>query len=160
MFWLYNNFLCMGKLKIWATEVLNALFMRTKFWYRSATRPKARSGRRPQKNSVAMASSEAMFNADRGTPPPKMQIHQPPRPRSQQGRLERWRTRDTLQQVRGIRQQVVSITETSSWPVKHYPFRTQTKIKNYFYGRIRFFLKLIIKIILRDNTGFIGDIKT
>lgn len=37
---------------------------------------------------------------------------------------------------------------------------TQTKIKNYFYGRIRFFLKIIIKIILKANTGFIGDIKT
>ena len=37
---------------------------------------------------------------------------------------------------------------------------TQTKIKNYFYGRIRFFLKIIIKLILKTNTGFIGDIKT
>lgn len=50
--------------------------------------------------------------------------------------------------------------ETPARPVQHRPLSTQTKIKNYFYGRIRFFLKLIVKIILRENTGFIGDIKT
>lgn len=64
-----------------------------------------------------MASSEAMSNADRGMLH-MIQIHQPPRPRSQQGGLERRRTRNPLQQVRGVRQQMVSITETSSRPVK------------------------------------------
>jgi hypothetical protein len=55
---------------------------------------------------------------------------------------------------------VVFTSKTPPRSVNHHPLRTQTKIKNYFYGRIRFFLKLIIKIILRENTGFIGDIKT
>jgi hypothetical protein len=55
---------------------------------------------------------------------------------------------------------MVSASKTSPWQVTHKQPRTQTKIKNYFYGKIRFFLKLITKIILRVNTGFIGDIKT
>jgi hypothetical protein len=55
---------------------------------------------------------------------------------------------------------MVFTSKTSPWQVTKHQLRTQTKIKNYFYGRIRFFLKLIIKIILRENTGFIGDIKT
>lgn len=38
--------------------------------------------------------------------------------------------------------------------------RTQTKIKNYFYGQIRLFLKIGIIVILREEPGFINDIKT
>ena len=55
---------------------------------------------------------------------------------------------------------MVLAPKAPAWKVCNSTFRTQTKIKNYFYGRIRFFLKLITKIILRVNTGFIGDIKT
>ena len=38
--------------------------------------------------------------------------------------------------------------------------RTQTKIKNYFYGNIRFLLKIIVKHFSKKSTGFINDIKT
>jgi hypothetical protein len=38
--------------------------------------------------------------------------------------------------------------------------RTQTKIKNYFYGNIRYLLKIIIKNFLKQSTGFINDVKT
>lgn len=55
---------------------------------------------------------------------------------------------------------MVLVAETPAGTVRMPSLSTQTKIKNYFYGRIRFFLKLIVKIILRENTGFIGDIKT
>jgi hypothetical protein len=55
---------------------------------------------------------------------------------------------------------MVFTPKTSARPVIHSQCSTQTKIKNYFYGRIRFFLKIIIKFILKTNTGFIGDIKT
>ena len=38
---------------------------------------------------------------------------------------------------------------------------TQTKIKNYFYGNIRYLLKIILKIAFGKNrTGFVNDIKT
>jgi hypothetical protein len=43
---------------------------------------------------------------------------------------------------------------------KHLPGRTQTKIKNYFYGNIRYFLKIIIKFFNKKSTGFVNDIKT
>jgi hypothetical protein len=39
-------------------------------------------------------------------------------------------------------------------------FRTQTKIKNYFYGNIRYLLKIIVKYFYQKSTGFINDIKT
>lgn len=89
-----------------------------------------------------------------------IQLHKPPGPRREQVGLERRVAGDPLQQVRGVRQQMVPPAEAPARPVRHPPRSTQTKIKNYFYGRIRFFLKLIVKIILRENTGFIGDIKT
>lgn len=38
--------------------------------------------------------------------------------------------------------------------------RTQTKIKNYFYGNIRYLLKIIVKYFFKKSTGFINDIKT
>lgn len=44
--------------------------------------------------------------------------------------------------------------------VPHPLYSTQTKIKNYFYGNIRFLLKIIIKSILNIKAGFINDIKT
>jgi hypothetical protein len=50
--------------------------------------------------------------------------------------------------------------ETPSWTVLLTFFSTQTKIKNYFYGNIRYLLKLITKYYLRVSTGFINDIKT
>jgi hypothetical protein len=40
------------------------------------------------------------------------------------------------------------------------PRSTQTKIKNYFYGNIRYLLKLLLKSFVRTSTGFINDIKT
>ena len=88
------------------------------------------------------------------------QVYQPPGPGREQGGLERRGARDPLQQVRRARQQMVPAAEAPARPVPTHPLSTQTKIKNYFYGRIRFFLKLIVKIILRENTGFIGHIKT
>jgi hypothetical protein len=74
--------------------------------------------------------------------------------------MERRRTINFIQQIRRVWQQVVSIAKASTRSVLLPPPSTQTKIKNYLYGRIRFFLKIIIKILLRANTGFIGDIKT
>lgn len=100
-----------------------------------------------------------MSNAESGNSA-VTQVHQPPGPGREQGRLERRRARDPVQQVRRVRQQMVPAAETPARPVRMRSLSTQTKIKNYFYGRIRFFLKLIVKIILRENTGFIGDIKT
>ena len=39
-------------------------------------------------------------------------------------------------------------------------YRTQTKIKNYFYGNVRYLLKIIIKTVTSVKAGFINDIKT
>lgn len=44
--------------------------------------------------------------------------------------------------------------------VLHPGFRTQTKIKNYFYGNIRYFLKVVIRHFHRKSTGLVNDIKT
>lgn len=55
---------------------------------------------------------------------------------------------------------MVFTAKASAWSVKLSPCRTQTKIKNYFYGNIRFLLKIIIKSILKIKAGFINDIKT
>jgi len=55
---------------------------------------------------------------------------------------------------------MVFITKTPSWKVLLPSLRTQTKIKNYFYGNIRYFLKIIIKHFHRKSTGFVNDIKT
>jgi hypothetical protein len=47
-------------------------------------------------------------------------------------------------------------------PGRYFPnrLRTQTKIKNYFYGNIRYLLKIIVKYFFKKSTGFINDIKT
>jgi hypothetical protein len=55
---------------------------------------------------------------------------------------------------------VVPLTKTSARPVLLALPSTQTKIKNYFYGNIRYLLKLILKYFVRTSTGFINDIKT
>lgn len=91
---------------------------------------------------------------------PLIKIHQPPRPHSQQGTLERRGTLNSLCQIRRIWQQMVPSPETSPRQVHIHPFRTQTKIKNYFYGNIRYLLKIIVKYFFKKSTGFINDIKT
>lgn len=55
---------------------------------------------------------------------------------------------------------MVLAAEASAWQVKLVLLRTQTKIKNYFYGTIRYFLKIIVKYFCKKSTGFINDIKT
>jgi len=55
---------------------------------------------------------------------------------------------------------VVSAAEASARQVTLPLGRTQTKIKNYFYGTIRYFLKIIIKYFCKKSTGFVNDIKT
>lgn len=55
---------------------------------------------------------------------------------------------------------MVFTAKTFARPVPLTLYRTQTKIKNYFYGNIRFLLKIIIKFILNIKAGFINDIKT
>ena len=55
---------------------------------------------------------------------------------------------------------MVFIAETSARPVTIVLVSTQTKIKNYFYGNIRFLLKIIIKEVLHVKAGSINDIKT
>lgn len=52
-------------------------------------------------------------------------------------------------------------SEKSAWAVKQILTRTQTKIKNYFYGNIRYLLKIILKFAFgKTRTGFVNDIKT
>jgi phage-related holin len=52
-------------------------------------------------------------------------------------------------------------SKASAWTVFHILARTQTKIKNYFYGNIRYLLKIILKFAFGKNrTGFVNDIKT
>jgi len=55
---------------------------------------------------------------------------------------------------------MVFTTEALTRQVVYFRLRTQTKIKNYFYGNIRYFLKLIIKHFHKKSTGFVNDIKT
>jgi hypothetical protein len=55
---------------------------------------------------------------------------------------------------------VVPAPEAPAREVPLPSLRTQTKIKNYFYGTIRFFLKIIVKYFCKKSTGFINDIKT
>jgi len=55
---------------------------------------------------------------------------------------------------------MVFTTKTPPRQVTPQIVRTQTKIKNYFYGNIRFFLKIIIKYFHKKSTGFVNDIKT
>jgi hypothetical protein len=55
---------------------------------------------------------------------------------------------------------MVFTTEAPTGQVVYCRLRTQTKIKNYFYGNIRYFLKLIVKHFHKKNTGFVNDIKT
>ena len=38
--------------------------------------------------------------------------------------------------------------------------RTQTKIKNQFYGNVRLLLKTVTRLCLKASCGFINDIKT
>ena len=56
---------------------------------------------------------------------------------------------------------MVRDSKVSSRKVYNFPInRTQTKIKNYFYGNIRYLLKIIVKNFLKQSTGFINDVKT
>jgi len=55
---------------------------------------------------------------------------------------------------------MVFTAKTSTRKVSLCENRTQTKIKNYFYGTIRYFLKIIVKYFCKRSTGFINDIKT
>lgn len=55
---------------------------------------------------------------------------------------------------------MVDAAETPAGEVVIRSYRTQTKIKNYFYGNIRYFLKIIIKHFHKKSTGFVNDIKT
>ena len=55
---------------------------------------------------------------------------------------------------------MVFTSKISAGKVKIGKFRTQTKIKNYFYGSIRYLLKIIIKTVTNNKAGFINDIKT
>jgi len=55
---------------------------------------------------------------------------------------------------------MVFTTKAPSWQVKWPSLRTQTKIKNYFYGNIRYLLKIILKTVTKVKTGFINDVRT
>jgi hypothetical protein len=55
---------------------------------------------------------------------------------------------------------MVFTTKTPPRQVRNKSLRTQTKIKNYFYGNIRYLLKNIIKHFYKKSTGFVNDIKT
>jgi hypothetical protein len=55
---------------------------------------------------------------------------------------------------------MVLTSKKSAGQVLLHVCRTQTKIKNYFYGNIRYFLKVVIKHFHRKSTGFVNDIKT
>ena len=55
---------------------------------------------------------------------------------------------------------MVFTTKTSSRSVLDNLLRTQTKIKNYFYGNIRYLLKIIVKSVTKSRAGFINDLKT
>lgn len=55
---------------------------------------------------------------------------------------------------------MVFTAKVSPRKVKRFKLRTQTKIKNYFYGSIRYLLKIIIKTVTNNKAGFINDIKT
>lgn len=56
---------------------------------------------------------------------------------------------------------MVPNSKTFAWSVCFFLVRTQTKIKNYFYGNIRYLLKIILKFIFGNaKTGFVNDIKT
>ena len=51
-------------------------------------------------------------------------------------------------------------TKISARKVVRFLVRTQTKIKNYFYGNIRYALKVIVKYFMKSSTGFLNDINT
>jgi len=56
---------------------------------------------------------------------------------------------------------MVPHSKAPSRSVKVSQLRTQTKIKNYFYGNIRYLLKIILKVVFsKSRTGFVNDIKT
>lgn len=55
---------------------------------------------------------------------------------------------------------MVFTTKAPSRQVKWPSLRTQTKIKNYFYGNIRYLLKIILKTVTKVKTGFINDVRT
>lgn len=55
---------------------------------------------------------------------------------------------------------MVFTTKAPSRQVRWHPLRTQTKIKNYFYGNIRYLLKIILKTVTKVKTGFINDVRT
>jgi len=102
---------------------------------------------------------EAMLNADKGKDR-TIQVHQPPRSQCKQVAMELIGALNSLYQVRLVWKQMVFTSKTLTWKVNKFLVRTQTKIKNYFYGTIRYFLKIIIKYFCKKSTGFVNDIKT
>ena len=55
---------------------------------------------------------------------------------------------------------MVFTTEAPPRQVNRSSLRTQTKIKNYFYGNIRYLLKIILKTVTKVKTGFVNDVRT